>query len=113
MKEKKMLKNEELEKVNGGMTADKWPTIAANTLLYYCSGYPDRADARVIYTGNNKDIGWAFEQRLECKIIELYNCESIKIDGNNYKVGDIAWIPRGDLEEELSTREFSRTTTHF
>ena len=77
--------------------------MPANTVLYYCPEVPNRADAKVVYTGNNKDIGWAFEQRLECTIIELFNREYLQYDGNQYHIGDNVWLPRGDLEKELST----------
>ena len=95
MEANKTLNDEELDMVSGGMSSSEWQDLKEGTILYYY--VKGKAEARLAYTGKNKDIGWAYEQRLECTILELFDVDHVRCDGQDYVVGQTAWFPRGDL----------------
>ena len=100
----KNLENKELNQVNGGvlgLSSSEWKELQNGELLFL-AGSSGNIIAKLQYYGDSWDPSPFRQQRLKCKILELYGVDYLEYhdpyssDDKKY-VNEYVYIPRGDL----------------
>ena len=103
MEENKVLEENELEKVNGGLASDEYQDLKEGDILFLIQD--GVRTARVSYNNWKWNPGVAWQMRLYCRIINIYINDGRYIEYDDstgmkrYYLDASCYFARGDLEK--------------